>query len=438
VKRLLIFLFLIIFLNLLADWNPGDPAKWVQYPDTTNTGLDVSIMPFRTLADDFQCNEYGPIKQIHIWVSFYQDIVPEDLPFFFLAICSDIPANESSTGYSMPGTPIWSVYDPYYTMINYADNLEEGWYDPWEPIYDPEGDSMCFQINFGHFDAPFIQEGGAAAPIIYWLTVAVDPFTGGEIGWKTSLDHWNDDAVWDYSEFRQNWQELIYPVNHPLGGESIDLAFVIEGEEELPIELSSFSAIFGGGSPTLFWTTQSETNNIGWNVYRSESEDLQDCFQINNDLIPGAGTVSTPTDYEYTDEYEVEPTLTYWYWIESVNNLGYTETYGPISLTIPEDGYDPIPPDILDNARLYNTPNPFNPGTTIMFEIDTEEPITGKIRIYDIKGDLVRDLYTGVIPENGVTWDSLDDHGRKVPSGVYIYKLTTDRGNYSKKMVLAK
>jgi len=50
-------------------------------------------------------------------------------------------------------------------------------------------------------------------------------------GWKTSLDHFNDDAVWVDPDppYTWEWNELRYPDGHTYEGESIDLAFVING-----------------------------------------------------------------------------------------------------------------------------------------------------------------------------------------------------------------
>ncbi|MBN2460272.1 MAG: choice-of-anchor E domain-containing protein [Candidatus Cloacimonetes bacterium] len=209
-----------------------------------------------------------------------------------------------------------------------------------------------------------------------------------------------------------------------------------EGDEPSPVELSSFTAIYFDGLPTLNWTTQSEINNLGWNVYRSNSSLYSEASQLNTLLIPGQGTSTTPHDYEYVDQTEVVSNNTYWYWIEDVSMDGETNTHGPIDLFIPESGYDPVPPEILKTARLYNTPNPFNPTTWIMFDIDTD--VAGDITIYDIKGNLVRNLHEGYIPETGVMWDSTDDSGKKVPSGIYLYVLKTSGRTFAKKMVLTK
>ena len=81
--------------------------------------------------------------------------------------------------------------------------------------------------------------GTVADPVTYWLGVSAIPFYQDvqetKFGWKTSIDHWNDDAVWlDDPQDTPPWRELRYPQSEPiesiLWGESIDLAFVITPE----------------------------------------------------------------------------------------------------------------------------------------------------------------------------------------------------------------
>ncbi|HHE38074.1 MAG TPA: hypothetical protein ENL20_05825, partial [Candidatus Cloacimonetes bacterium] len=82
-----------------------------------------------------------------------------------------------------------------------------------------------------------------------------------------------------------------------------------------PVELSTFTAIYANGSSLLEWTTQSESNNQGWNIYRSET-DLEDAVQINGSLIQGAGTSTEPTEYEFEDVDNLLFDTTYNYWLE--------------------------------------------------------------------------------------------------------------------------
>ena len=214
-----------------------------------------------------------------------------------------------------------------------------------------------------------------------------------------------------------------------------------EGDPTLPVVLSTFTAQFLDNVPTLCWTTQSETNNMGWNIYRSENDSLEQSLQINTELIPGAGTCTQPTEYTFEDECEVYADSTYWYWLESVEISGISNNYGPISLTIPEGEDDPNSPEIPKIYGLYqNYPNPFNPETEIGFTLKKDSNVY--LTIYNLKGQRVVTLLNNKFVEKDrvtrIIWYSEDANGRKVSSGIYFYELKTNNKNYQKKMLLLK
>ena len=215
----------------------------------------------------------------------------------------------------------------------------------------------------------------------------------------------------------------------------------IVSDAPLPVTLSAFTASFSNGSSLLNWTTQSETNNLGWNVYRSETENSEDYFQINEDMIAGAGTSSEQTDYTFADQNEVSPANSYWYWIESVDYGGYTNLHGPARIDIP-DTEDELPPELLSAFGLaQNFPNPFNPTTKIAFKLTEENAKNAKLTIYNPKGQIVKifdDLTTNGNELGSVIWKGDDEYGNAVSSGIYLYKLKTSNNEYSKKMIMIK
>jgi len=85
-----------------------------------------------------------------------------------------------------------------------------------------------------------------------------------------------------------------------------------------------------------------------------------------------------------------------------------------------------------------NTPNPFNPRTTIRFELDRAGPAT--LRVYSVTGALVRTLVDHPLPagQYRTVWDGLDAQGRPVGSGIYVYRLSENGRNLSRKMSLLK
>jgi hypothetical protein len=75
-------------------------------------------------------------------------------------------------------------------------------------------------------------------------------------------------------------------------------------------------------------------------------------------------------------------------------------------------------------SLLPNTPNPFNPQTTIAYELASPQPV--QLAIYDTRGRQVRALVHGdVMPagRHSLVWDGRSDDGRELPSGVYLSRL---------------
>ena len=214
-----------------------------------------------------------------------------------------------------------------------------------------------------------------------------------------------------------------------------------EGGSTLPVVLSKFTIQFIGNAPLLNWITQSETNNIGWNIYRSENDSLEQAFQINMELIPGAGTTSEPTEYTYEDEYVVYENTTYWYWLESIEYSGVTTIYEPTYLTVPEGGGEPQPPEIPFEYGLHqNYPNPYNANTEISFVMN--EDCIGELSIYNIKGQKVKTLFSNkpITKDELVrtTWDIKDETGKVVSPGIYFMKLETNTYTSTKKIMILK
>lgn len=83
-------------------------------------------------------------------------------------------------------------------------------------------------------------------------------------------------------------------------------------------------------------------------------------------------------------------------------------------------------------------PNPFNPATTIYFELDRQMRV--ELGIYDLSGRLVRTLVSGARPagEHGERWNGTDDAGRPVASGVYFARLRTEDSDRVGRLVLVK
>ena len=246
--------------------------------------------------------------------------------------------------------------------------------------------------------------------LLLTVTLTIDePTNTAGLSWQIT-----DTALYDSSGFG-------YPTLELLGSD----------DTTLPVVLSSFTTAYIEPTPLIYWTTQSEDGNAGWNLYRGDTEEAfanGQTTQINSELIEGAGTTSEPTDYTFEDPHPVEAGLEYWYTLESVCYNGETTTYGSRSLLIPEAGSGPELPDYT--ALKNNYPNPFNPATEIAYAVKEGE--VGTLTIFNIKGQVVESVKLPA-GESTHRWEAGSNS-----SGVYFYKLQTDSYSKVRKMLLVK
>lgn len=97
-------------------------------------------------------------------------------------------------------------------------------------------------------------------------------------------------------------------------------------------------------------------------------------------------------------------------------------------------------PGVTAAPRLaQNQPNPFNPATEIAFSVGVGDGAT-TLEVFDAAGRRVRGLVSGVLAagDHTVAWDGTDDGGRRVPSGLYLYRLESDGVVVSRKMLLVE
>ena len=92
----------------------------------------------------------------------------------------------------------------------------------------------------------------------------------------------------------------------------------------------------------------------------------------------------------------------------------------------------------VEFALNQNYPNPFNPTTSIRYSID--EPGSVSLDIYNIKGQLVKNLNNGntISGSHTAIWNGLDNSGNACSSGVYFYRLRTSKTTLVRKMLMLK
>lgn len=203
----------------------------------------------------------------------------------------------------------------------------------------------------------------------------------------------------------------------------------------LPVEMSMYSATFqDDNSVRVAWRTETELNNLGFNVLRSDNEN-EGYVKLNQDLIPGQGTTIEPTDYEYLDTSPSKST--HWYLIETISTDGLSTFYGPTQATSSSD-IELGSATPLDFELHQNYPNPFNPSTEIRYQLASLSDVT--LTVYDIRGNVVKTLVsqTQDAGSYSVTWSGTNQAGARVNSGIYLYELRAGQHVYYNKMTLIK
>jgi len=230
-----------------------------------------------------------------------------------------------------------------------------------------------------------------------------------------------------------------YSVN--VGNSWSYVAAPIESQDyELPVELSAFTATASDSSVILHWRTESEINNLGFNVYRSDTKEGV-YTRVNARRIPGAGTNAISRDYSFTDE-QVVFGKTYYYYIEDIDFTGKINKSLIIEVTVGKQAKTMllIPPRF---DLLQNFPNPFNPETWIPYQLAKDAAVV--INIYNTQGQFIRTLHLGTkkaaiyaTKGNSAYWDGKNATGDSVSSGVYLYQLKADDFSATRKMVIIK
>ncbi len=219
---------------------PDCKMHFPQYPDQFGWDVVAMMLWNDVLADDFLCIQNGPITDLHLWGSWLGDYMPPDgRPVsFHVSIHADVPDPDGEGPlYSMPGELFWEQ-DVYQFDCMPEEPSLQGWFEP--PDWYLQNNHVHYFRYDLFFEPPyFVQTEG----MIYWVDIAVVPPLDYCWGWKTSINHFNDDAV--YMDPTGMWGEL----RDPITDQSLDLAFVITGYPDDP-PVACFTWIDADGTGT--------------------------------------------------------------------------------------------------------------------------------------------------------------------------------------------
>ena len=112
------------------------------------------------------------------------------------------------------------------------------------------------------------------------------------------------------------------------GSTSVDVTGTGLFEPPTVINLSSFTAKAKGKRVVLKWRTETEIENLGFNILRAETEDGE-YVKINKELIPAKGNSIHGSDYIFIDK-NVNPEKTFYYKLEDIDMNGKQTLNGPV------------------------------------------------------------------------------------------------------------
>ncbi len=218
-------------------------------------------------------------------------------------------------------------------------------------------------------------------------------------------------------------------------------------DNPLPVQLVAFTATSTAEGIELTWETQSEVNNLGFELWRKTDWDTsfqQIASYEWEEALVGLGNSNLGKVYRYLDD-QVEPGMTYVYKLYDVDYSGRRYAQKTVRATYMVGDLVKVRGLGIPRTLVLeqNYPNPFNHRTVIEFGVPAN-PDMGTyrvdIRVFDMLGRPIRTLFQGhLVPGNYLTtWDGRDESGQIVASGNYIYVFKVNSRFVSKRMTLLR
>jgi FlgD Ig-like domain len=166
-------------------------------------------------------------------------------------------------------------------------------------------------------------------------------------------------------------------------------------------------------------------------TYATDGMVLEDHYFGVNGYMSYVYDVSTPsaivypinTEYANYNIYSIKKMIINENNYAVLNNQGSLEIWN-LDISTEIKNYEVI----KYSSVLSNYPNPFNPSTTISFNLTTELTENTEISIYNLKGQKVKTLVSSnqTAGVHTVTWNGTDNYDQPVSSGIYFYQLEVD------------
>ncbi|HYM21321.1 MAG TPA: FlgD immunoglobulin-like domain containing protein [Candidatus Kapabacteria bacterium] len=298
------------------------------------------------------------------------------------------------------------------------------------PIYsDPFGTNIGQDLNTGDISCAFALEvvansgnWNAYTPAAgFWPAMyeAAWPTLGGDyLVWGTY--NCNPCSMWNPQTYQYTYWWNDAGMYAPM------IRSMVSQSTILPINLVYLNGRDDNGKALLTWATAWEKNNQGFFVERRRVGESDEFFEKIG-FVDGKGTTNTETGYSFVDRNVTPGTYTYRLiqmdldGSQHVSNSTNVEIGTPTSFSLEQ-----------------NYPNPWADKTEISFTLPEAAPT--QLVVYNSLGQVVRTLVDGYVHAgtSSVSFDGKDDGGQELPTGAYLYKISSGAYSSSHKMTLTK
>jgi hypothetical protein len=208
--------------------------------------------------------------------------------------------------------------------------------------------------------------------------------------------------------------------------------------------------IFPPNGHTIYFETMTDSISFVWNSAGYPDFETGPGFEYRLRIVQSNETGNIP--YSYTDLTDT----TFTFFPDSSTYTGQNNNYiwslytteenlpevlsgqgGVFFVILP--AMNIVSREIPNEFMFYSAfPNPFNPSTTIRYDLPEDSFVT--IKVYDMVGRHVKTLLNNKMSagRRSIVWDSTNNFDQPVSAGTYFYTIRTDRYSQTKKMILLK
>jgi len=204
-------------------------------------------------------------------------------------------------------------------------------------------------------------------------------------------------------------------------------------DNPLSVTLSTFSTeITTDRTVMVNWITSSESEVNHFIIARNTYNEYGTARVIMN-AITGTNTTNYQR-YSFEDPDVIED-MAYYYWLTIRFNDSSILRFGPERIVIDKEETS-IMPLVTTISSVF--PNPVGVGGSAQFDVSVKEGETAALKIFNIRGQLVREFNDVQSGNSQILWNLRDTNNREISSGVYFYQFSSPSNHTVRRMVVLK